>query len=118
MASASPHKRQKYLLVVPMWKIFTKAGQDGWKMLIPIYNVYVMVEIALLPWWTFLGIFVPILNFVVLIVIMYHISQRFGYGMGYALGMVFLPFIFYPIIGYGDSVYSTPAPAPLAPPLQ
>lgn len=95
-------------VIVPMWILFTKAGQSGWKMLIPIYNVYVMVEIAGLPWWTFLGMFIPIVNFAVLIVILYHISQSFGHGMGYALGMLFLPFIFYPIIGYGSSVYTQP----------
>lgn len=97
-----------FLLIVPFWKLFTKAGQSGWKTLIPIYNVYIMVEIAGLPWWTFLGIFIPIVNFVVLIVILYHISQRFGHGMGYALGMAFLPFIFYPVIAYGSSVYTQP----------
>lgn len=95
-----------FTIVVPMWKLYVKAGQPGWKMLIPIYNVYVMTEIAGLPRWTFLGIFVPILNLIVIIIIWYHVSQRFGHGMGYALGSIFLPFIFLPIIGYGDSVYT------------
>lgn len=104
-----------FLMLVPTWKIFEKAGQSGWKCLIPIYSAYVLVEIAALPWWVFLGFFVPVLNFIVAIIVMYHLSQRFGHGMGYALGMIFLPFIFLPIVGYGKSVYAAPLPeAPIA----
>lgn len=32
------------LLIVAQWKIFTKAGEPGWKSLIPIYNVYTQVK--------------------------------------------------------------------------
>ncbi len=28
-----------------MWKVFEKAGQEGWKAIIPIYNVYVLTQI-------------------------------------------------------------------------
>ena len=33
-------------LIVTMWKIFTKAGKPGWASIIPIYNVFVMLDIA------------------------------------------------------------------------
>lgn len=97
-----------FLILVPMWKIFKKAGQPGWKALIPIYNSYIFVEIAGLPWWVFLGFFIPILNLVTVIVVMYHLSQRFGHGMGYGIGLTFLPFVFLPILGYGKSAYAAP----------
>ena len=93
------------LFVIPTWKIFSKAGQAGWKSIIPIYNTYILVEIAKLPWWVFLGFFIPVLNLVVLIVVMYHVSMRFGHGMGYGLGLSFLPFVFLPTLGYGRSQY-------------
>lgn len=32
--------------IVCMWKVFTKAGEGGWKILIPIYNVYIQFKIA------------------------------------------------------------------------
>lgn len=98
-------------LIIPGWIIFTKAGKQGWKVLIPVYNAYVWVEIAGLPWWVFLGFFIPVINVVTLVAVCYKVSQRFGHDMGYALGMIFLPFIFLPIIAYGDSVY-TPARTP------
>lgn len=28
------------ILVAGMWKMFEKAGIDGWKAIIPIYNIY------------------------------------------------------------------------------
>lgn len=32
--------------IVSMWMVFSKAGQGGWKILIPIYNVYTKFKIA------------------------------------------------------------------------
>jgi len=34
------------LISVAGWDIFTKAGQPGWAILIPIYNLYIMLKIA------------------------------------------------------------------------
>jgi len=39
------------LLIVAMWKIFTKAGEKGWKSLIPIYNIYIYFKIAGMKNW-------------------------------------------------------------------
>jgi hypothetical protein len=43
------------LLIVAMWKVFTKAGQPGWASIIPIYNLYVWCKIVGRPgWWIIL----------------------------------------------------------------
>ena len=34
------------LLIVAMWKLFEKAGEKGWKSLIPIYDVYILYKIS------------------------------------------------------------------------
>lgn len=34
------------LIIVATWIVFTKAGEPGWKCLIPIYNVYIEFKIA------------------------------------------------------------------------
>ncbi len=39
------------LLIVAMWKVFTKAGQPGWASIIPIYNIYIWCKIVGRPWW-------------------------------------------------------------------
>ena len=39
------------LVVIAMWKVFTKAGKPGWASLIPVYNMVVMYQIVgLNPW--------------------------------------------------------------------
>lgn len=32
--------------IVVMWRVFTKAGEGGWKIFIPIYNQYMVFKIA------------------------------------------------------------------------
>ncbi|MBQ9403085.1 hypothetical protein IJU22_00730 [Candidatus Saccharibacteria bacterium] len=34
------------IMIIASWKIFTKAGEKGWKSLIPIYNVYILFKIS------------------------------------------------------------------------
>lgn len=34
------------LQVIAYWKIFTKAGEEGWKSIIPIYNGYVQYRLT------------------------------------------------------------------------
>lgn len=42
------------LYIVSMWKLFKKAGKQGWEAIVPYYNTYVLIEIAGLNWWYFL----------------------------------------------------------------
>ncbi len=39
------------LMVIANWKIFKKAGEPGWKSIIPIYNVYIMFKIVNMKSW-------------------------------------------------------------------
>lgn len=36
--------------VIGLWKLFKKAGKQGWEAIIPFYNTYVLVEISGLNW--------------------------------------------------------------------
>ncbi|HBG71724.1 MAG: hypothetical protein A2W93_06565 [Bacteroidetes bacterium GWF2_43_63] len=104
-----------FLVIVPMWKIFTKAGQPGWAVLVPIYNIYVMTLIAKKPaWWLIIILLVPIANFIFLIMLLHAISVNFGKGVGFTLGLIFLSIIFIPILGYGSAQYNPPV-EPVAP---
>ena len=33
------------LVIIGQWKMFEKAGESGWKALIPIYNLYILYKI-------------------------------------------------------------------------
>ena len=97
------------LVIVGMWKIFVKAGQPGWASIIPIYNLYVLCQITAKPvWWLLLLILCPFVNFVILILLTLALAKSFGKGTGFALGMIFFPFVFYPILGFGDATYTAP----------
>ena len=96
--------------IVTMWKIFTKAGKPGWACLIPIYNLFVMLDIAGKPAWWFLLFLIPFVNFVVAILVIASLAANFGKGGGFVVGMILLPIIFYPILAFGSAQYRAPAP--------
>ena len=93
------------LIVAGMWKVFVKAGKPGWAAIVPIYNIIVLLEIAGKPLWWFILFFIPIVNIIVIIIVLVALARNFGKGVGFALGLLILPFIFYPILGFGDARY-------------
>lgn len=102
-------------LAVAMWKVYTKAGKPGWASLIPVYNTIVMLEMIGKPiWWIFLT-FIPFVNIVVAFIIAHEMTKAFGKGTGFTIGVIFLPFIFIPILAFGDAVYSGPSGTSAAP---
>lgn len=87
------------------WRILEKAGKPGWGILIPGYNLYLLICIAELNNAWFLLCLIPILNIVVLFYIFVKICKHFGHGFGYVFGLFFLPFIFFPLLGFGKERY-------------
>ena len=96
------------VLLVGMWKMFIKAGQPGWAAIIPIYNVYVMLQIIGRPWWWLLLLFVPIVNFIVTVLMCSELAKAFGKGFIFTIGLVFLSPIFTALLGFGDAEYVGP----------
>jgi hypothetical protein len=97
------------VMIAGMWKLFVKAGQPGWAAIVPIYNTYVMTQIVGRPILWFILTFVPCVNFVALVLIMIDLAKSFGKSTGYAIGMILLPFVFIPMLGFGDAQYSGPS---------
>ncbi len=133
------------LFIIAYWKILVKAGEKGWKALIPIYNVYLMYKIVnMKSWfWYLIGISicaeimmavdgypygvtaeqmstlsitahpmtvialvgVSIITLIATIIYVYRTSKVFGHGIGFAIGLFFLPFIFWLILAFGNSKY-------------
>ena len=118
------------LQIIANWNIFTKAGEAGWKSLIPIYGDYVSYKIA---WQTsyfwlsfilgivasyvssanlnesmFLTVIATLLRIVIAVInIMYcvKLSRAFGHGIGFAIGLILLQPIFLLILGFGSDPY-------------
>ena len=93
------------VMIAAIWKVFTKAGKPGWAAIIPIYNTIVLLDVAGKPAWWVILFFIPIVNFVMLILTYLGLAERFGKGGGFAVGLIFLGIIFFPILGFGDAQY-------------
>jgi hypothetical protein len=93
------------LMSAALWKVFTKAGEPGWAAIVPIYNFFVLLKIAGKPWWWLLLTLIPFVIFIIVIIMSIDVAKNFGKGTGFGLGLLFLPFIFYPILAWGDARY-------------
>ncbi len=94
-------------MIVVMWKIFVKAGKPGWGCIIPIYNIILQLEIVGRPfWWLFL-LLIPYVNIFFAVVIILDMAKVFGKDESlFEAGMLFLPFIFFPILAFDSSEYT------------
>lgn len=109
------------LMIIANIFIFRKMGLPGWYSIIPFWNVYNQVSKTWLvtPWfWVYLGLFVAswflegfllsvvsILAFALGVAMNLKLAAAFGKGVGYCLGLIFLPVIFLPVLAFGQATY-------------
>lgn len=95
------------LMIVSFWRVFVKADEPGWTSIIPIYNLIVLLRIVDKPWWWLFLMMIPLVNIVIGIIVMVALAKSFDKGGMFAVGLLLLPFIFYPILAFGDAEYGT-----------
>ena len=100
------------LTIIAQWKLFEKAGEAGWKCLIPIYSTVVLFRIAgISPWWVlgYLAVIIPgiggLITLGITIYAMIMLAKAFGNGAGFTVGLILLNTIFIMILGFGSSSY-------------
>ncbi len=116
------------LSVIAMWRVFNKAGEKGWKSLIPVYNIYVLFNLFWSPtwFWLMLGVYY-ILNVMLsgmanlvfmsvaigfvfylycYINLMNRVAKSFGKGLAFTIGLIFLPNIFQLILAFNSAEYT------------
>lgn len=101
--------------VAGAWKMFEKAGQPGWGILVPIYNLLLIVRIAGSPDWMFVLLLIPFVNIVAHIFVSLELGKRFSKGPAFTIGLIFIPAVFYALIGFTSDEYTPPPSGPLAP---
>lgn len=99
------------LIVAGAWLVFTKAGEAGWKAIIPIWNIIVMLRIVGRPLWWIILLLIPFLNIIISLIVSMDLAKSFGKGSGFGVGLWLLGFIFVPILGFGSATYRGPAAA-------
>lgn len=123
------------LKLIGTWKMLTKAGESGWKSLIPFYNQWTLCKVAgISPYWVLEIIVVSMINSVlngilgsnvisgILSLIVYantiyfwvilsiSLAKSFGKDTGFGVATVFFSFITYPMMGMGSATYAGPTP--------
>ena len=115
------------LMIIAWWKIFTKAGEKGWKAIIPIYNGYTQYKLfwnAKMFWimlalglvasicvavgstvCTIIGTLLLIPALIIGIMFYHRVSKSFGHGVGFTVGLILLNIIFVLILAFGKSEY-------------
>lgn len=93
------------LIIAGQWIVFQKAGHAGWKSLVPLYNMYILMQISGKPgWWMFL-LFIPLVGLIVYLFAMLSLAKKFGRSELFGVGLLLLPMIFFPLLAFGESQY-------------
>ena len=94
------------LFVIGGWKVFVKAGQPGWAILIPIYNAIVLLKIAGRPAWWILLFLIPLVNLVIALLVAIDLAKAFGQSAAFGVVLLFLlGGIGYLVLGFGNYRY-------------
>ncbi|MGN7862579.1 DUF5684 domain-containing protein [Microbacterium sp. 22303] len=94
------------IVVIALWKVFTKAGHPGWLAIIPIVNLIFLIKIAGLSGWFVLLYLIPIVNIVMSIIVAIKLGKNFGKSGVFSFFLLWLfSFIGYFIIGFGSAQY-------------
>ncbi len=92
--------------IIALWKVFEKAGREGWKSIIPIYNTYVMFQIAGRPGWWLLLMFIPFVNIAVSLILAMDMAKAFGKSSAFGFfGLWLFSFVGYLMLAFGDAEY-------------
>jgi hypothetical protein len=111
------------LQIVAKWKVFKKAGKNGWEAIVPYYSTWVLCEITGVKWWFFL-----LINAATIVAILglscleplagivslaasfachYNLALKFNKdAVGYGIGLTLLPVVFYSILAFGDDTFT------------
>jgi Ca2+/Na+ antiporter len=98
--------------IVAGWKVFEKAGQPGWAVLIPIFNAYIILKIVGRPAWWLLLMLIPVVNVLISAIVAIDVAKSFGQSAAFGIVLLFLLCgIGYLILGFGSARYIGPAAA-------
>ena len=88
---------------IGMMLVFKKAGKKWYESLVPGHSLYAMFEIAGMSGANFFLLMVPIVNIVIIFKLYIKTAKAFGKGAGFGLGLLFLPTLFFLILGIDRS---------------
>ena len=102
------------LMFAALWNIFVKAGEAGWKALVPVYNVVVFLRMVGRPWWWLLMLCIPFVNAFFFIALCIELARAFGKGGVYAAGLMLITPVYLLVLAFGDAQYHLGRPKKLS----
>ena len=93
------------LIIAGMWKVFEKAGQKGWLAIIPIVNLFVLIRLAGREGWWIILFLIPCISIVVGFLVYVDLARRFDKSAAYGVGLLLVPVVFFPMLGFGSAQY-------------
>lgn len=119
------------LQVIANWCVFKKAGEAGWKSIIPILSGHVSYRIAWHPVYYWVGVVLAaaantlnsmeatrdnmlfgalavllgVVYMMITIVYTHKLARAFGKGVGFTIGLIVLQPIFLMILAFGSAQY-------------
>lgn len=91
--------------LVGLFKMFEKAGEAGWKALVPIYNAWIAVKITGKSTSWFVMLMIPVLNVIIWLLVANELSKVFGRDSFWAyVGSMMVPYVFFPKLGFDEDV--------------
>lgn len=94
------------VIVAGMWKMFEKGGEPGWGAIVPFYNLYILTKMSGKEILWFILLLIPCVNIVASFIVNIALAERFGKSAGFGIGMALFPFVFYPMLGFGNARYT------------
>jgi hypothetical protein len=100
------------LSVIGLAGIFKKSGQPVWAAFIPIVNEYFLLKTVGRPgWWLLILLFVPCLNIIFGLIVLYDLSKSFGHGIGMFILLIIFSLLTLIYLGFSQDQYQGPAAA-------
>ena len=94
--------------IIVRWIIYKKAGRHGWAAIVPIYRQITMYKVSGLSPWLILLILIPIIGAFIIAIIeiiqKFKLSNKFGKGVLFGFGLLFLQPIFESIIAFSKKI--------------
>jgi len=98
------------VFIIAGWKVFTKAGQPGWAVIIPIYNLYIILTMVGRPAWWILLMLIPFVNIVISLIVMIDLAKSFGQSPVFGVVLLWLlGAIGWLVLGFGSAKYIGPS---------
>lgn len=93
------------LSVVGMWMLFKKANKAGWRSLVPILNLYTLVQIADGSGIKCILLLIPVIGVIYHILLNLRLARAFGKGLFFGLGLILFTPLFLLFLGFGGAEY-------------